>query len=192
MHASGEGKTAASAGPPRRKSAARDPETAKTTIGEAASASPRVWKYIRPALYARGADTNHQSNGMGEKSMETSRERCEEQSAVKKEWQATPNPPPQRQTEIDRSHVLHTKRLYWFGRRTQDIVLSLIALLILWPLMLIVALVIWIDSPGASTIFAQERVGRDGKRFMFLNIRWMESVGKLHKKSAERQPYFVQ
>ena len=77
--------------------------------------------------------------------METSRERCEEQSAVKKERQATPNPPPQRQTEIDRSHVLHTKRLYWFGRRAQDIVLSLIALLILWPLMLIVALVIWIE-----------------------------------------------
>ena len=105
--------------------------------------------------------------------METSRERCEEQSAVKKERQATPNPPPQRQTEIDRSHVLHTKRLYWFGRRTQDIVLSLIALLILWPLMLIVALVIWIDSPGASPIFAQERVGRDGKRFMFLKFRSM-------------------
>ena len=105
--------------------------------------------------------------------METSRERCEEQSTIKKERQATPNPPPQRQTEIDRSHVLHTKRLYWFGRRAQDIVLSLIALLILWPLLLIVALVIWIDSPGASPIFAQERVGRDGKRFMFLKFRSM-------------------
>ena len=116
--------------------------------------------------------------------METSRECCEEQSAVKKERQATPNPPPQRQTEIDRSHVLHTKRLYWFGRRTQDIVLSLIALLILWPLMLIVALVIWIDSPGASPIFAQERVGRDGKRFMLLNHRWMEVVHELHKIQA--------
>ena len=116
--------------------------------------------------------------------METSRERCEEQSAVKKERQATPNPPPQRQTEIDRSHVLHTKRLYWFGRRTQDIVLSLIALLILWPLMLILALVIWIDSPGASPIFAQERVGRDGKRFMFLNLRWMQVVHELHKIQA--------
>ena len=116
--------------------------------------------------------------------METSRERCEEQSAVKKERQATPNPPPQRQTEIDRSHVLHTKRLYWFGRRTQDIALSLIALLILWPLMLIVALVIWIDSPGASPIFAQARVGRDGKRFMFLNLRWMQVVHELHKIQA--------
>ena len=116
--------------------------------------------------------------------METSRERCEEQSAVKKERQATPNPPPQRQTEIDRSHELHTKRLYWFGRRAQDIVLSLIALLILWPLMLIVALVIWIDSPGASPIFAQERIGRDGKPFMFLNLRWMQVVHELHKIQA--------
>ena len=120
--------------------------------------------------------------------METSRERCEEQSAVKKERQATPNPPPQRQTEIDRSHVLHTKRLYWFGRRTQDIVLSLIALLILWPLMLIVALVIWIDSPGASPIFAQERVGRDGKRFMFLNLRWMKTIDNSHRECAAKRP----
>ena len=44
MHASGEGKAAASAGPPRRekRSARRDPETAKTTIGETASASPGI------------------------------------------------------------------------------------------------------------------------------------------------------
>ena len=69
--------------------------------------------------------------------------------------------------------MLNTKRLYWFGRRAQDIVLSLIALLVLWPLMLIVALVIWIDSPGVSPIFAQERVRRDGKRFMFLKFRSM-------------------
>ena len=116
--------------------------------------------------------------------METSRERCEEQNAVKRERQAMPNLPPQRQTEIDRSYVLHTKRLYWLGRRAQDIILSLIALLILWPLMLIVALVIWIDSPGTSPIFAQERVGRDGKRFMFLNLRWMQVVHELHKIQA--------
>lgn len=127
------------------------------------------------------------ATGMGEKSMETSRERCEEQNAVKRERQAMPNLPPQRQTEIDRSYVLHTKRLYWLGRRAQDIILSLIALLILWPLMLIVALVIWIDSPGTSPIFAQERVGRDGKRFMFLNLRWMQVVCELHKIQATIQ-----
>ena len=114
--------------------------------------------------------------------METSQERREQQGAFAEERQKAPEPP--RTADIDRSHVLHTKRLYWFSRRTQDIALSLIALLILWPLMLIVALVIWIDSPGASPIFAQERVGRDGKRFMFLNLRWMQVVHELHKIQA--------
>ena len=114
--------------------------------------------------------------------METSQERREQQGAFAEERQKAPEPP--RTADIDRSHVLHTKRLYWFGRRTQDIALSLIALLILWPLMLILALVIWIDSPGASPIFAQERVGRDGKRFMFLNLRWMQVVHELHKIQA--------
>ena len=114
--------------------------------------------------------------------METSQERREQQGAFAEERQKAPEPP--RTADIDRSHVLHTKRLYWFSRRTQDIALSLIALLILWPLMLILALVIWIDSPGASPIFAQERVGRDGKRFMFLNLRWMQVVHELHKIQA--------
>ena len=116
--------------------------------------------------------------------METSQERCEQQPAANEERQAMPNQPPQRQAEIDRTHVLHSKRLYWVARRAQDIVLSSIALLILWPLMAIVALIIWIDSPGASPIFAQERVGRDGKRFKFLNLRWMQVVHELHKIQA--------
>lgn len=37
--------------------------------------------------------------------------------------------------------------------------------------MAIVALIIWIDSPGASPIFSQDRVGRDGKIFKFYKFR---------------------
>ena len=120
--------------------------------------------------------------------METSQERCEQQPAANEERQAMPNQPPQRQAEIDRTHVLHSKRLYWVARRAQDIVLSSIALLILWPLMAIVALIIWIDSPGASPIFAQERVGRDGKRFKFLNLRWMKTIDDSHRECAAKRP----
>lgn len=58
-------------------------------------------------------------------------------------------------------------------RRGQDILLSLIALLLLWPVMLIVALVVVIDSPEAGPIFAQDRVGRDGKVFRFYKFRSM-------------------
>ena len=121
---------------------------------------------------------------MGERDVESSRERCEQQSAFSEEQQTLPNQPPLRQANIDRAHVLHSKRLYWLGRRTQDIILSAIALLILWPFMLIIAAIIWIDSPGASPIFAQERVGRDGKCFKFLNLRWMKAIDGLHREYA--------
>ena len=74
---------------------------------------------------------------------------------------------------LDREQVLRSRRKYWAIRRTQDVLLSAAALLVLWPVMLIVALVVWIDSPGASPIFAQDRVGRDGKVFRFYKFRSM-------------------
>lgn len=74
---------------------------------------------------------------------------------------------------LDRETVLYEDRHYWSLRRFQDIVLSLLGLLALWPLMLIVALVIVIDSPGAGPIFKQTRVGRDGKEFYFYKFRSM-------------------
>ena len=46
-------------------------------------------------------------------------------------------------------------------------ILSVLALAVLWPVMLIVALIIVIDSPGAGPIFSQTRIGRDGKPFTF-------------------------
>lgn len=116
--------------------------------------------------------------------MQPNREFFEQQNVINDVRQESLFALPRRAAELDRTHVLHSKRRYWIGRRAQDIVLPLAALLVLWPLMLIIALVIWIDSPGASPIFAQERVGRDGKRFMFLNLRWMEVVHELHKIQA--------
>ena len=68
-----------------------------------------------------------------------------------------------------------------FFKRFLDVVLSGCALLVLWPVMLIVSVVIVIDSPGASPIFSQIRVGRDGKTFKFYNLRWMEERCRAHK-----------
>lgn len=84
---------------------------------------------------------------------------------------------------LDRKEVLDSKRLYCTIRRGQDIFFSLLALIVLAIPMLIVALVIWIDSPGASPIFSQDRVGRDGKIFKFYKFRSMvpNAEAKLHE-----------
>ena len=74
---------------------------------------------------------------------------------------------------LDREAVLRRDSSYWKLRRLQDVALSLLALLVLWPAMLIVALIIVIDSPGAGPIFSQTRVGRDGKPFTFYKFRSM-------------------
>ena len=68
---------------------------------------------------------------------------------------------------LDSQSVQEGKGFYNFCRRTRDIICSIIALSVLWPFMLITAVAIVIDSPGASPIFTQERVGKDGKRFKF-------------------------
>ena len=74
---------------------------------------------------------------------------------------------------LEREAVLENGRKYWFVRRLQDVILSTLALLVLWPLMLVIAILIVIDSPGASPIFSQIRVGRDGKEFKFYKFRSM-------------------
>ena len=76
-------------------------------------------------------------------------------------------------TWIDRKKLLRQDRNYWFVRRAQDVILSLLALTVLCIPMLVIALVIWIDSPGASPIFTQDRIGRNGKVFQFKKFRSM-------------------
>src|SRR5699024_3521798 len=84
---------------------------------------------------------------------------------------------------IDKEKLLKRQRLYQIGRRAQDIFFSLLALVVLAIPMLIVALIIWIDSPGASPIFAQDRVGKDGRIFRFYKFRSMipNAEAKLHE-----------
>lgn len=74
---------------------------------------------------------------------------------------------------IGREQMLKQYRVYWMVRRAQDIVLSLLALIVLAIPMLLVACAIVIDSPRAGPIFVQDRVGRDGKIFRFLKFRSM-------------------
>ena len=47
---------------------------------------------------------------------------------------------------IDKKENLRSHRLYWVGRRTQDIILSALALVVLSPVMLLIAVAIMIDD----------------------------------------------
>ena len=75
--------------------------------------------------------------------------------------------------EIDRKENLRDHRLYWIGRRTQDVILSAAALVVLSPVMLATAVAIVADDPSAGPIFSQERVGRNGKLFRLYKFRSM-------------------
>lgn len=74
---------------------------------------------------------------------------------------------------LDRESVRQNNKRYRVGRRIQDIIVATLGLLLLWPLMLIVAIVVIIDSPGAGPIFSQTRVGKDGREFTFYKFRSM-------------------
>ena len=59
-------------------------------------------------------------------------------------------------------------------RRTFDFLLASLALLLFWPVLLLTAGAVVLDSPGAC-LFRQARVGRAGKTFMLLKFRTMWS-----------------
>jgi Undecaprenyl-phosphate glucose phosphotransferase len=57
-------------------------------------------------------------------------------------------------------------------KRGMDIILSLLALLILWPFMLLIAWLVKLTSPG-PIFYRQERCGLNGKPFQMLKFRTM-------------------
>ena len=58
-------------------------------------------------------------------------------------------------------------------KRFFDIVASFFGLLILWPVLLIVAIMVKIKMPGGPAFFCQKRVGKDGKLFTCHKFRSM-------------------
>ena len=54
-----------------------------------------------------------------------------------------------------------------------DRVVSLLGLLILWPVLLIVAVLVKVKMPGGPAFFVQKRVGKDGKLFDCHKFRTM-------------------
>ena len=87
------------------------------------------------------------------------------------------------------------KPIYEFLKRTMDIVCSGLALLVLSPLLLVIAL--WVRSDGGPAFYSQERVGKNGKLFRIYKFRSMcvnadspEMLEKLAKLNEMDGPAF--
>ena len=72
--------------------------------------------------------------------------------------------------KIEIREVSQRKTTYLFIKRTFDIVLSLVLIVVLLPLLLLVMAAISIDSPG-PVIFKQKRIGYHGKEFVIFKFR---------------------
>lgn len=64
--------------------------------------------------------------------------------------------------------------MYLTIKRILDVVISLAALLILWPVFLVLAIAIKLDSPG-PVFFRQKRVGKNKGHFYILKFRTMRT-----------------
>ncbi len=75
---------------------------------------------------------------------------------------------------INRPRVFPRRTRYQIGKRILDVGLCLFALPLILPVMIICALVIYLDSPG-PVLFVQERIGKGGHRFRVYKLRTMQS-----------------
>ena len=74
--------------------------------------------------------------------------------------------------KMDIAEVLEKRKLQLALKRLMDVVISGGALLVIWPVLLLIALAIKIDDPG-PVFYRQVRVGKDGKEFRIYKFRTM-------------------
>jgi lipopolysaccharide/colanic/teichoic acid biosynthesis glycosyltransferase len=72
------------------------------------------------------------------------------------------------------------------AKRCVDLLFATAALLLLWPLLLVAALLIHYESPG-PVIFRQRRVGRHGVLFTIFKFRTMATAGRKEGPSLTRR-----
>ena len=81
--------------------------------------------------------------------------------------------------ETDIAEVLRRRRPQCAAKRAMDILVSGAALLLLWPILLIIALAVKLDSPG-PVFYRQERIGLNGKPFRIFKFRSMVADADRH------------
>lgn len=84
----------------------------------------------------------------------------------------------------DLRYIDVSNRKYHIAKRAMDIVISALALLVLLIPMLILMMCVYLDDPG-KVIFAQNRVGKDGKLFKIYKLRTMVASAPGNLSAAE-------
>lgn len=75
------------------------------------------------------------------------------------------------------------KRVYLRVKRMQDVLLSALALVVLLPILLLIALAVIVDDPKGGPMFSQVRCGQNGEAFRLYKFRSM-CVGAEERLSA--------
>ncbi|WP_203641085.1 sugar transferase [Levilactobacillus andaensis] len=65
------------------------------------------------------------------------------------------------------------KRVYHICKRIFDLLMSVVALLILWPIFVVIAIAIKVDDPQGGVFYSQTRIGKDGRQFKMFKFRSM-------------------
>lgn len=91
--------------------------------------------------------------------------------------------------------IKEPSKKYYVIKRIQDILLSVLGLIILLPLFILISVIIFIDDPHDHSIFAQKRVGKDGKVFRLIKFRTMRphaeaQLGELEHLNEKDGPAF--
>ena len=93
--------------------------------------------------------------------------------------------------EVPNGVSLAVHKRYDVLKRVLDVLLSTLALVVLSPLILVMALIIFIDDPHGSPFYVSTRCGKDGKVFRFYKLRSMcvgaedQLVGLLENNEAD-------
>lgn len=91
--------------------------------------------------------------------------------------------------------VLKDRKIYFTVKRIFDIVASLAGMLLLSPVFILTAIAIKCEDSKGSVVFAQERVGKDGKIFIMYKFRSMyhdaeARLAELKSKNEVDGPFF--
>lgn len=71
------------------------------------------------------------------------------------------------------SEDIEKRKKYYALKRIFDFIASLLAIILLSPLLLLISIIIFLDDPHGNPIFIQKRVGKDGRIFKFYKFRSM-------------------